>query len=817
MRKLAMRVLKASLAVGLFAAAASFAQDAPAAPAPDAGAVEEIVVVSRQREESIQEVPIAVSAFNTEAIADLAPATLRDFDGLTPNLFIGMNTAGPGASAIYVRGLGYADIEKTQTPNVGVVIDGVFVPSSTGQLIDTFDIQSLEVNRGPQAILWGRNTSGGTIVVRRGAPDSSEFDAKARISYGDYVGGEGDGGALRIQGVANFPLVQEKLALRVGYTYKSEDGYYRNERNGDSRGEIDYNALSAKLLWTPTEDISLQLNHDWIKDRSDIPPQDPRFDGRDPFINRTDRSPEEAAPYNVNLTSLEFTWETPVGKLTSISAYWNSDDTVFQDFDGGFADLANPANNDPNLPLARLHTTRAQDFDVFSQEIRLQGGLFDERLLYTAGFYYSSEDLDFEQRSEQIAQLPPALLPFGGTCGPFALGPIDTNFGFGQLCTGPPSRSQQLASQDAKSWALFGSLEFSITDAWNVSGGLRWINEEKDFSNSYFNINSITKPFTVTGTFVPRFELSDDWDQVVFEVGTDYQLTEDVLGYFRFAQGFRSGGFSIRQAQPIENGIPCPPGSPTATLAQCFPTAFDPEDTDQVELGVKTGWFDRRVTVNFAGFWTQVKGAQASSILTVTPSSPGTTTVVINHDRTRIYGLELETSVEVVEGFNAYFTLGWQKGRLMESLQDGHNLPISPGGRPGAVGAPPIAFEDLPLTRVPELSWSVGANYRQAMGPGEVIADLRYRRQDEHFLIAPITPAGAPAALNIPVFQTGYSLFDASLAYEFELAERTVRAGFVGKNLTNKKYLEQALPLGVAGFQGWGAPRYVGGELTVEY
>ena len=151
--------------------------------------------------------------------------------------------------------------------------------------------------------------------------------------------------------------------------------------------------------------------------------------------------PSEAAPYNVSLTSLELNWETPIGKLTTVSAYWDSHDLVYQDFDGGFADLANPANNDPNLPLARLHTRRDQEFDVFSQEIRLQGGVLDERLLYTAGFYYTHEDLDFSQRSEQIAQLPPALLPFGGTCGPFALGPIDTNFGFGQLCTGPPSLS----------------------------------------------------------------------------------------------------------------------------------------------------------------------------------------------------------------------------------------------------------------------------------------------------------------------------------------------------------------------------------------
>ena len=125
--------------IGAVSASGAWAQDAAPAAAPAAteaakpadGGVEEIIVTSRLREESIQEVPIAVTAFNQEAIAALAPSTLRDFDGLTPNVFIGMNTAGPSAGAIFIRGLGYADIEKTQTSNVGVVVDGVSMPSST--------------------------------------------------------------------------------------------------------------------------------------------------------------------------------------------------------------------------------------------------------------------------------------------------------------------------------------------------------------------------------------------------------------------------------------------------------------------------------------------------------------------------------------------------------------------------------------------------------------------------------------------------------------------------------------------------------------
>jgi len=136
-----------------------------------AGVIEEIVVTSRRVEESQQEIPVAVTAFTQDAIERIAPRTLRDFDGLMPNVRIGMNTAGPSAGSIFIRGVGYADIEKTQSPAVGVIIDGVYQGTSTGQLIDTFDVQQMEVNRGPQGVLQGKNTTGGSIVVTRVAPE----------------------------------------------------------------------------------------------------------------------------------------------------------------------------------------------------------------------------------------------------------------------------------------------------------------------------------------------------------------------------------------------------------------------------------------------------------------------------------------------------------------------------------------------------------------------------------------------------------------------------------------------------------------------
>ncbi len=822
---------------GAIGATSAMAQEAAPAPEPapgpaqeEIGGIEEIIVTSRFREESIQDVPLAVQQFGLEAIESISPTTLRDFDGLTPNVFIGMNTAGPGASAIYIRGLGYADIEKTQTPNVGVVVDGVFVPSSTGQLIDTFDIEAIEINRGPQAILWGRNTSGGTIVVRRGQPQLGQWDARLLTTYGDYKG-LGDGGAFKVQAVANVPVIEETVALRLGYTYKDEQGYSKNVVNGDNRGAVDYNALNAKLLFQPTEELSLLLNWDWIEDRGDIPAQDARWDGNDPYRNKSDRVPKELAPYNLSVTSLEVNYDLPFGaKFTSISAYWDSHDLVYQDFDAGVSNPADPTQNDPQAVFARLHTRREQEFDVFSQELRIVGSAFDESLNYVAGFYYARDDHDHSQRTEQQLQLPAPA--FGGACVPgipgFS-GPTDPS-GLFIYCVLPTSFSWQRTYLTNKSWALFGSLEYELpwVEGLRFNFGVRYIDETKDFSTRFDNINStgtiVGTPVTsetlcsANGNVSPckQLELSgenDSWDDVVFEAGASYQVLENLLGYYRFAQGFRSGGFSLRGSDPVN-----------------WPITFDPENVDSHEVGVKTTWFDGRLVANVAGFYSRIEGAQFSSIISgVTPV--GTNTLILNGDSAKVYGFELQTNLEVIEGLDFNFNLGWQDYSDVTSTQNTHNLPAAVGntvcfvavGGTSESTCPSITFEDQDLSRVPSLTWSLGLDYRVTLGPGELYLASRVRRNDTFFIIAPARPSpgdqvtfGLPPVTNTPVEQGGYTLVEANLGYEFQVAERSVRIGFVGKNLTDKQYKEQELPLGPGGFRTWGPPRYLGGELQIE-
>ncbi|HEU4430612.1 MAG TPA: TonB-dependent receptor, partial [Myxococcota bacterium] len=459
-------------------------------------------------------------------------------------------------------------------------------------------------------------------------------------------------------------------------------------------------------------------------------------------------------------------------------------------------------------------------FDVFSQELRLVGSLLDGSLNYVGGFYYARDDHDHSQRTEQQLQLPAAA--FGGACVPgipgFS-GPTDPS-GLFIYCVLPTSFAAQATFLTNKSWALFGSLEYELPwiEGLRANFGVRYIDETKKFKTAFFPItNSTLVGSTLGAPLLSLSGLEDSWDDVVFEAGVNYQVTESLLAYYRFAQGFRSGGFSLRGSDPAN-----------------WPITFAPEDVDSHEVGFKTSWLDGRLIANLAGFYSKIKGAQFSSIISGV-TIPGTNTLILNGDLAKIYGVELQTSFELLEGLNANFNLGWQDYSDVTSTQNTHNLPAAAGntvcfqvfGGTSEATCPTTTFVDQDLTRVPELTWSVGVDYRRDLGPGEIVLGSRVRKQDTFWIISPSSttaaqqappPAGLglPPVTNTPVRQGDYTLLDANISYEFQIAERSVRVGFVGKNLTDKQYKEQELPLGPGGFRGWGPPRYLGGELQLE-
>lgn len=306
---------------------AGLVTSAHAAEQDTTGVIEEVVVTSRRRSESVQDVPISVTAFGQERIDQIKPQTLRDFDGLAPNVYIGMNTAGPGASALYIRGIGYAGIEKAQTPQVGVIVDGIQMGSSTGQLIDVFDVESIEVNRGPQGVLYGKNTTGGNIVVNRVKPQFNEFGAKASVGFGDYS-------SRQYKGRVNIPLIEDTLALKIGANQRNREGYYDNLTIGGDQGDVDFSSQTVALRWVPSDVWDIILTYDRIDDTSEIPPQDPRFDGSNRFKTRADK--REPTDYDVDQLGLRVAWDlNDRTTIHSITGWHDGTDQTNQDFDGG--------------------------------------------------------------------------------------------------------------------------------------------------------------------------------------------------------------------------------------------------------------------------------------------------------------------------------------------------------------------------------------------------------------------------------------------------------------------------------------------------
>lgn len=792
-----------AILVGIGALGAGLLMPAPAGAAEQdtSGIIEEVIVTSQRRAESIQDVPVSVTAYQQEDIERISPRTLRDLDAMAPNVRIGMVTAAPGQGAIFIRGLGYADAENNQPPAVGVIIDGIYQGTNTGQLIDTFDIEQIEMNRGPQGVLYGKNTTGGTIVVKRAQPRMNEFgfDAAAQIGSDDE----------RIAKVKmNIPLLDDVLAMKIGGIHKERDGFFDNITRGNDAGAEEYDAFTVALKYQPNDRFDAVLTYDNIDQGGDIPPQDPRWNGDDPFVNEADY--DEFQLLDVDMFGLNMNVELGGGMaLESITGYIDSRDATGQDFDGSTLEsLASP--------LAQLHTLRDRDYEQFSQELKLAGDI-NERVSFLVGGFYWDAEFDFEQGTNQVIALPSVVFgaPFGTPCAAFLLPSpaLDPT-----LCQLPPAFTAQRTAETVESVAVFGSIDWQVTDAFSVSAGVRWLDEEKDFETAFFQgvplpdapFNkfgaTILPPKEATGAPLVSAEGSDSWDDTLFRFTANWNVTDDNLLYASFAQGFKSGGFHNRGVDPEF-------------------LAFEPESVDSWEIGSKNTLMGGRLQLNFAAFLTEVEDAQAAAVLTLPNNQPpGTNTLVNNLPKRDIWGLEFEGNASITESFSIRLAAGYvdaeTKSYSLNSRRTAFNPdgsacnPFSnPGFFPGAPATQPNSCPDIPFEGgevlfVPEWNYSVTAAYDRIFAGGELHASTTWRAQDDFNI------AGSPP--NNFIVEDGYGLLDARVSYQWNLAnDDFLRVSVYGKNLTDKEYKEQILLLGVdGGFQGWGPPRQVALELV---
>ncbi|MEG3124218.1 TonB-dependent receptor [Sphingomonas sp. GB1N7] len=494
-------------------AAPAHAQDASAAaaqPAEEAKSTD-IIVTARRRDETLQTTPIAITAITTAQLEGKATVNLGDLQGTAPNLLITQQNSGAAAANLAIRGLTYADIEKSQEPTVGVVVDGVFIGTSTGQYLDFFDIAQIEVLRGPQGTLFGRNTIGGVINIQRSRP-TGKLGVKAELSYGSF-------NTLSARAVVNVPL-GDTLALKGFYFRTKSDGFYHDAFTGKARGGGTNQNFGASLLFTPSSTFDALLTLEKQVQSADVVNSNIAKTGElfcsfEP-ANECNRNQTTdlytvftspaASKYSAPAATLEMNATLGAVKLTSITGYRKSTEAQTQDFDGSSADL--------------YYVDRRQKYHQFSQELRA-AGKFTDTFDYVVGGYYFESKYTLGQATR--------LFAFNPTIAPYT---FDTN--------------PQIVTGSTKSYAVFGDFDWKFADKFRLSFGGRYTIDRKKLTNAFLTSGPVGNGAATFRKFTPK-------------VGLDYRPNEDAMIYASWSRGYRSGGFSSRAATAATAGTPYQP------------------------------------------------------------------------------------------------------------------------------------------------------------------------------------------------------------------------------------------------------------------
>lgn len=569
--------------------------------------MEEVVVTATKREESIQDVPIAVSAFSGD---DLQKRGVQDLYGLqevAPSVAIYNTGSTSNGGTIRIRGVGTTGNNPGLESAVGTFIDGVYRSRAGMAFNDMVDIERIEVLRGPQGTLFGKNTVAGAINMITQKPEFSN-NSSLTLGTGNY-------GLATFSGYANM-AASDTLAFRVSGSWQDREGYYEPIDGGDAYDSRDRYSIRAQALWQPTDDLSLRFIADYTEKDEDCCPAAYFINGptaavvqalggdTSTFIKDSDvkvgvnHDPfEEVEDRGISL-DLEWTLSDNVD-FRSITAYRDYEVFRGQDLDFGNADILLPGDAD-------------ERFENFSQEFQLLGSTGSIDWLF--GAYYYTEDLETDEQIVLGSQGPTYLsLIFGaGTAliPAFSGNPAGRVSSTGQV---PNQGYDAVYGTDTKGWSVFSHNTLHISDRMDFTFGLRYSDEEKD---AFSIINGaapwstpIDDPFCAV---VPIGSLCDNSsytnkesdDQMTGTIKLAYQLTDDVNSYVSFSRGFKAGGFNLDQEAV---------GNRDANGNFIDQSRFDAEISDAYEIGLKGDFFDYRLTLNTAIFYTEFEDFQLNA------------------------------------------------------------------------------------------------------------------------------------------------------------------------------------------------------------
>lgn len=489
----------AGLTVAL--AGQAMAQEAAAAPETESDADSvfgDIVVTATKKAnaQNVQDVPIAVTAFGAEQLESQHVRTLDNLGYSAPNVQLDDVGTAPGFANFSIRGLGINSSIPSIDPTVGVFLDGVYMGISAGILFDTFDLEGVEVLRGPQGLLFGRNVTGGAVVVRTSTP-GNDLKVEGRVAL--------ETGLNKIaSAVVSGPIIEDKLAAKLAVYYNDDDGWFTNQFNGNQNfGAAKTLIVRSALNFTPTDTVQIIGRYEYGRVRGDgaVVSNFGLFRRESFGVSVND---EGVTRNDWNQASLEINIDTGFGdgKITNIAAYRDFKGFVASDIDSS--------------PAFTFHADTLTRQDQFSNELRYAGTFGSLEL--TTGLYYFEQNIDYIE----LRKLAGGALRISGG-----------------------------GKQDQTTFGAFVSTDWKLTDTLTLSGGLRYSWEKKRVQVQNLSGNLCDPVGTKTCSSY-GFADSESWSDPTFRVGLQWQPTSDTLAYAFFARGFRSGGYNFRNGNPAE-------------------------------------------------------------------------------------------------------------------------------------------------------------------------------------------------------------------------------------------------------------------------
>jgi len=732
-------------------------------------------------------VPVSVTAQSAAELRARGVVSALDLQKVSPGVTAIQSSRAQDAVTFIIRGQSLADIILSTDPSIGIYVDGNYQSRVYGLKAGMYDLDHVEVLKGPQGTLYGKNTTGGAVNI---------FTHDATLDRGGYLRLYGGSWAtLGIEGAANLPI-NDKLAVRLSAIHQASDGWGANQVT--RKNDDNFTGIRGKIRYEPTDQLSINLSGSYTRFESGgatfkakyYPSNDPGAPGNNSLAvtyaaGALGFTPATAAAAGFpNQFAQALNYLQTVGGTGDTRKYENNgtrltpniydgwDTGLIVRWDGGTAlqlksqtyykrFQRRSVTDLDNTPLPFFHTDTYTHAWFLSQEFQATGKLLDNRLNYVTGLYYSYEK-GFEGSRSAIAD--PANPPLNDAIVMNASG------------------------------GAYLQATYAFTDAFSVTGGLRWSIDDRRAVNRAYIANTrqgfgflrcnVLVPTAANPAPIPQSECRlpghVNKDAINYNITGQYKFSPDLNVYATARSGYRAGGFNIT----------------SSGNAGLLP--FRPEKVTDQEIGMKSQWFDDRVRFNIAAFHSDYKDIQKSTVVTFQSSVTGaitSSTLVNNAAAAKIKGVEIELNAQPtrnlgIHGFFNYVDAHYTKFIVsnLGTIQDFTNAP----------------FE------VPKYSASLGANYTWDLPVGSLVARLDWNWRDD--VIFGNNSLLRPTETRLA--QPAYSLLDGRL--EWNIPERQMKIALVGRNLTNKYYYTTGTQVRNTGmdFVQIGEPRYIGAEVS---